>query len=303
MDKKLILYGAGENGKRWMEKLGEDKIWKYADSDVRKAGTKLGGKEIVSISELNAYKNRIKIFIDVSEKYRGEVEKKLSESGMNSCLVNSPYSADIVRVGNGSRLDADSEFEGENYIGNNCLIEHSYMGYASYVGDHIKLQNVVIGKYCAVAEGVSVIRGQHPSRQFVSIHPAFYSPENKAFRHCYVSEKKYEEFRYTRSGHVIDVGNDVWIGKNVQLMEGITIGDGAVIAAGAVVTRDVEPYTIVGGVPAKWIRNRFSESDKEFLEKLQWWNKPQDWIREHAQYFSDIRKLRVCLENGKKELI
>ena len=143
--------------------------------------------------------------------------------------------------------------------------------------------------------------GQHPTNKFVSIHPAFYSPSNDVSSVHYVIENKYDEFRYTNTGYIVEIGNDVWIGKNVQLMEGIEIGDGAIIAAGAVVTKDVEPYSIVGGVPAKLIRKRFGEDDIEFLKELRWWDKSEDWIKENAQYFFDIKVLKkAVMEKGKR---
>ncbi len=296
MNKKLVLFGAGENGVRWLEKIGKNNVWKFVDSDINKIGTNLFGKEVISLSKLTEYKDFISIFISVSEKNLEEIKGVLKSNGMDMCIVNSPYTQDIVRTGEKIRLSIDSIFEGKNYIGNGSQIENSYIGYASYLSDDTILQNTKIGKYCAIASGVSIIRGQHPSGQFVSIHPAFYSPQNIGASICFVNEKQYEEYRYAESGYVVDIGNDVWVGKNVQLMEGIKIGDGAIIAAGAVVTKNVHPYTIVGGVPAKLIRNRFSENETDFLNKLQWWNKPDCWIQENAKYFSDIKKLQKHLQ-------
>ena len=96
-----------------------------------------------------------------------------------------------------------------------------------------------------------------------------------------------DEILHTDSGRCLEVGNDVWIGDNVLIKGGVTIGDGAIIAMGAVVVKDVPPYAIVGGVPAKIIRYRF---DKEAINKLiaiSWWNKPQEWIKQNAKYFND----------------
>ena len=84
------------------------------------------------------------------------------------------------------------------------------------------------------------------------------------------------------------IGNDVWIGSNVIIMSGVRIGDGAVIAAGAIVTKNVEPYSIVGGVPAKTIRRRFEENQIEYLRKIEWWNRSEDWIKKNAASFTDI---------------
>ncbi|MGN1275552.1 MAG: CatB-related O-acetyltransferase, partial [Floccifex sp.] len=81
------------------------------------------------------------------------------------------------------------------------------------------------------------------------------------------------------------IGNDVWIGNNVTILAGVSVGDGAVLAAGAVVTKDVPPYAIVGGVPAKILRFRFDDGTIKELQKLEWWNKNPDWIKEHKDQF------------------
>jgi len=133
--------------------------------------------------------------------------------------------------------------------------------------------------------------GQHPVSGFVSIHPAFYSPDNLGNRLDYVSESKFNEFRFLNNQYLLKIGNDVWVGQSAMLMEGITIGDGAVVGAGAVVTKDVPPYTIVGGVPAKEIKKRFSEKEIEFLINLRWWDKEEEWIKQYAEFFTDIRVL------------
>ena len=75
-----------------------------------------------------------------------------------------------------------------------------------------------------------------------------------------------------------------------KIMDGVSIGNGAVVAAGAVVTKDVPPYAIVGGVPAKIIKYRFTPDQIEFLQQFKWWNMPEDWIRENWQLFDNIQK-------------
>lgn len=84
----------------------------------------------------------------------------------------------------------------------------------------------------------------------------------------------------------------MWIGENVTIMGGVTIGDGAIIGANTVVTKDVEPYSINVGIPSKIIKYRFTKEDIEFLQKLEWWNKPEEWIIKHKDEFEDIERIK-----------
>lgn len=151
------------------------------------------------------------------------------------------------------------------------------------------LEYVKTGRFCSIGRDVHCIYGKHPARDFVSTHPAFFSKEAKPL--SFVSHSTYDDrFPVTEEGYSIIIGNDVWIGDRVSIMEGVRIGDGAIIAAGAVVTKDVEPYTIVGGVPAKMIRKRFSEEQILKLQDLQWWNRSDDWLRQYADDFCNVEK-------------
>ena len=91
------------------------------------------------------------------------------------------------------------------------------------------------------------------------------------------------------------IGNDCWINSYVTIISGVTIGDGAVVLAGAVVTRNVPPYAIVAGVPAKVIKYRYEKQDCDWLLQTQWWNKDEEWLRENWKAFNDIEKLRALL--------
>jgi acetyltransferase-like isoleucine patch superfamily enzyme len=123
----------------------------------------------------------------------------------------------------------------------------------------------------------------------VSTHPAFFSRHHKSSSLSFAVDKSFEEKLNTT------IGNDVWIGANAVVVDGVTIGDGAIIAAGAVVTKDVPPYTIVGGVPAKIIRKRFSEAEINFLLDLRWWEKSDAWLQEYGKYFGSVSALMEAI--------
>nr|WP_308626177.1 CatB-related O-acetyltransferase [uncultured Eisenbergiella sp.] len=191
-----------------------------------------------------------------------------------------------------------SIFEGNNTIGHNAIIKNTFIGYGTYIAQNSKIESCKIGKYCAI--GFESLIGAHPLHRVASIHPALYSTKRQ-YGFSYVSENLFQEYYYADEKNRISIiiGNDVWItAGSTKIVQGITIGDGAIILVDAVVTKDVPPYAIVGGVPAKVVGYRFELDEIDFLLKLKWWERDEAWIRQHANYFKDVRILRkiVLLE-------
>lgn len=180
--------------------------------------------------------------------------------------------------------------EGRNGFANHSSITSSEIGYGSYIAQNTKISKSKIGRYCSIGPNVSCIFGKHPAGVYVSTHPAFFSL-NTPIDFTYVNEQSFEEHAKPKDEngkYSIIIGNDVWIGANVSIMDGVEIGDGAIIAANALVNKDVKPYTIVGGVPAKIIKKRFTDHEIDFLLKFGWWNRPKDWIEKNISYFDNI---------------
>ena len=144
----------------------------------------------------------------------------------------------------------------------------------AFINEKVSIRNVKrIGKHCSIAPNVEIGLPIHPIDGISSSSWFYYN----AWNSCDHQRQKYnlstpfnEHFRI--KNQKITIGNDVWIGAGVKIMRGLTIGDGAIIGAGAVVTKDVAPYTIVGGVPAKIIRKRFPDNIIDRLLKIKWWD-------------------------------
>lgn len=186
-----------------------------------------------------------------------------------------------------SSIARTSSFEGANKIYPFASF-HGSMGYGSYIGPHCKIE-ANIGRFTSIADHVRTNRGIHPyTYPYATTCPMFFSVE-KQNGQTFADEMKFNELR-----EIPTIGNDCWIGENAFIVGGIKIGDGAVVLAGAVVTKDVPPYAIVGGVPAKLIKYRYDEETIRFLLDLKWWEKNVKWLQRHWKLFCDIEKLKSC---------
>lgn len=131
--------------------------------------------------------------------------------------------------------------------------------------------DVWISKYCSIANHVCLGPGEHYLDRLSTFPVKLLL--NPGYSDCFPASKR------------TVIGNDVWIGNGVTILNGIHVGDGAVIAAGAVVTKDVPPYAIVAGVPAKIIRYRFDSEDIHKLLSIKWWEKDIEWMKKHEDLF------------------
>ena len=191
----------------------------------------------------------------------------------------------------GTIINRNSIFGGNNAIYNNTEYVNSSLGFGSYVANNSVIRGAKIGKYCSIGDNVRTGLGRHPVKDYVSTHPAFFSM-NKQAGFTYVEAQKYKEHKYVdKDGkYYIEIGSDVWIGNNVMIMDGVKIGDGAVIAAGSIVTKDVYPFAIVGGIPAKIIRYRFSREQIEKINSIRWWEWDSNIVMQNVSDFADIDK-------------
>lgn len=180
----------------------------------------------------------------------------------------------------------ESPFKGKiikDHITNPNIISGKYSYYSGYYHGHSiddcarylfpdrnDVDKLIIGSFCSIGSGVSFIMAGNQGHRYdwISSFPFYYMPEVEAF------QNSKDGFQGTRD---TVVGNDVWIGSEAMIMPGVQIGDGAVIGSRAVVTKDVEPYAIVGGNPAKIIKKRFHEEHIRLLLEMKWW----EWDEAH----------------------
>lgn len=164
------------------------------------------------------------------------------------------------KIGHGSKIRAF------------CIIENSIIGINADIDRGTSIHFATIGNYCSISSGCFIGMPSHPLTYFSS-SSRFFDIEKG-----YKKEDKTSSFYFDPYLETV-IGNDVWIGNGVKIKSGVKIGDGAVVGAGAVVTKDIPPYSIVAGVPARTIRMRFSPKTINYLENNAWWNKNEKAIK------------------------
>lgn len=196
------------------------------------------------------------------------------------------------RFYSGATVDESSSLGKYNVIFTNTSIVDSTIGDHTFVQKNSVVNHARIGKFCSIAGEVSVGLGRYPLER-VSSHPAFYSVSQPVGR-TFADRDIFQPFERTVIGH------DVWLGQGALVVDGVRIGTGAVVGAGAVVTKDVPPYAIVGGVPARILRYRFESDVIEELLHARWWNQSEEWLQLHWQSLESPRALLHIMNQSKR---
>lgn len=177
-------------------------------------------------------------------------------------------------------------------IGPNVSISESEVGDYTYFAGDASVIYSRIGKFCSIASHVRINPGNHPMWRVMQHHCTY-----RRVRYG-LDTKDDEEFFNGRRADAVEIGHDVWLGHGVVVMPGIRIGTGAVVGSGAVVTKDIPPYAVAVGVPAKVIKMRFDEETVKKIMDTCWW----DWDRKTLEErFDDFLYLETFLKKNSED--
>jgi phosphonate metabolism protein (transferase hexapeptide repeat family) len=180
-----------------------------------------------------------------------------------------------------------SELGAWTAIGPNCTISESTFGDYSYCAGDVSIIYSEVGKFCSIASHVRLNPGNHPMNRVTQHHMTYRRVQYG------LGDTDDAAFFDWRRADKVTIGHDVWLGHGALLMPGVSVGTGAVIGAGAVVTKDIEPYTIAVGVPARPLRRRFDEDTAQKLLAIAWWEWPREVLEAR---FEDLNDIDVFLE-------
>jgi acetyltransferase-like isoleucine patch superfamily enzyme len=223
------------------------------------------------------FKNQLS---NIAQYIRTERIKALLDKRYPSCII-----------GHNVYLDPFSSLGRFNVIFDNVSMVNSKIGDHTYIQKNAMIAASNIGKYCSIAGNAAIGLPQHEIN-LVSSHPVFYLQNTPLAR-------KYCKSDHGRPSQRVEIGNDVWVGYGAMIMSGVSVGTGAIIGAGSIVTKDVPPYAIVIGAPARLVRYRF---DEELVKKLlasKWWEMSDTWLEAHVDQFLNPLQLLATLENSK----
>ena len=177
-------------------------------------------------------------------------------------------------------------------INSGATIVDSTIGRYTYTCYDDEIVNCEIGQFCSISDEVVIGGAEHPIG-WVSTSPVFQNVKHSG------PKRKFSEFEFEGIKRTV-IGNDVWIGRRAIIKAGVTVGDGAVIGSGSVVTKDIPPYSIVGGVPAKILKYRFDEETIRELLQSEWWNLPDEVIERYAHLIKDPIAFTKALKEREK---
>ena len=198
-----------------------------------------------------------------------------------------------------SKISKESIFEEMTKVSSNTFF-HGKLSFGSYISSYCRI-SADIGRFTSIGESVTTTTGKHPIHEpFVSTSPCFYSLNTNKLQcgSTFATKQLFQEYSYcdTQNKIAVKIGNDCWIGNGAFLVGGITISDGAVVLAHAVVTKDVPPYAIVAGVPARVVGYRFDEETISWLLKVRWWDNDLSWFKKKWELLTSLEKLKKYYE-------
>ena len=209
-----------------------------------------------------------------------------SEARLKKCAIHNRAS-----IGNYTHM-AYCSVGARTEIARRCVISNATIGEVCLIGKSTVINNFEIGSYCAISWNITIGGGQHPTSSLMMVNRKFLFDGDDSINGL-------DPILHTHG----TIGSDVWIGAGASIMTGVHIGDGAVIGANAVVTKDIAPYTIVAGVPAKEIRKQFSENVIQELLDIRWWEFSKEDLQAFHNCFVDdltpekleeLKELRKC---------
>ncbi|YCA11641.1 CatB-related O-acetyltransferase [Bacillus sp. AK128] len=264
-EKKIVVFGTGNANRHTLLSLTliSKRIEYFVDNNLDKWGSFHRGVPIKPPVEL-LNENTSELLILVASSYYKEISSQLMEMGFKE---NQHFINTFLYQGKAPNNRSKKEIINGVEVG-----RYSY-GFKKhcYPGSLLKK----VGSFCSINDNVVIGELNHPV-DFITTHPIAYSHEDMVIGKEGVTgvlslEDSLDMATYYKNGDII-IGNDVWIGTNVVILPSVKIGNGAIIAAGAVVTKDVPDYAIVGGIPARVIKYRFTQEEISKLNSIKWWN-------------------------------